>query len=91
MLKFLAVNNDNKVAIAKAGVIPPLVALIRKGRYDTKQIALGALKNLAVNNDNKVAIAATGAIPLLVALIRKGRYDTTKEAAAEVLKNLSYF
>ena len=41
----LAVNDDNKIAIAKAGGIPPLVALIRDGNDTQKKHAAGALAN----------------------------------------------
>ena len=57
-LQNLAVNADNKVAIAKAGGISPLVALAHDGTDVQKEKAAAALQNLvAVNADNKAAIA----------------------------------
>ena len=56
-LQNLAVNADNKVAIAKAGGISPLVALAYDGTDVQKEKAAAALQNLAVNADNKAAIA----------------------------------
>ena len=58
MVSVLVFNNDNQIPIAKAGGIPPLVALVRDGNNAQKQYAAAALRNLAANcADNKVAIA----------------------------------
>ena len=63
----LARNCDNnKVAIAKAGGIAPLVALARGGTDGQKENAAGALANLAFNDDNQMAIAKAGGIAPLV-------------------------
>ena len=57
----LARNCDNnKVAIAKAGGIAPLVALARGGTARRKYQAAGALRRLAFNADNKVTIQNAG-------------------------------
>ena len=57
------------MAIAAAGGIPPLVALVRDGgTAGERKYAARALWHLAENADNKVAIAAAGGIPPLVAL-----------------------
>ena len=51
-------NDDNQILIAKAGGIPPLVALVRDGNAAQKDYAAGALQNLAANcADNQIAIA----------------------------------
>ena len=55
-LAILAVNDDNEIAIAKAGGIPPLVALVRDGNDSQKHFAAGALGNLAYNADNRIPI-----------------------------------
>ena len=57
MVSVLVFNNDNKVAIAKAGGIPPLVALVRDGNAAQKEYAADALQNLADDDDNEVLIA----------------------------------
>jgi hypothetical protein len=54
MVSVLVFNNDNQIPIAKAGGIPPLVALIRDG--NDKQKASAALQNLAGCADNEVLI-----------------------------------
>ena len=60
-LRNLAINADNKVAIAKAGGIEPLVALARDGTAGAKEHAAGALRSLAVNNEkNKNMINSAG-------------------------------
>ena len=59
-LASLAVNADNKVAIAKAGAIEPLVALVRNGTDGQKSMAAGALKNLAYSHRDAVVQAGGG-------------------------------
>jgi len=87
-LRDLAYNNDNnKISIAEAGTIPPLVALLQNGTGDAKKYDVRALRALAYNNDkNQVSIAKAGAIPPLVALLENG----TGENAAATLRVLSY-
>ena len=61
-------NDDNEVAIAKAGGIEVLVQLARNGSDEAKEKAAEALENLAENADNQVAIAkakASGTEPLV--------------------------
>jgi len=87
-LRSLACNDDNKVAIAEAGGIAPLVALARDGTDGQKEAAAAALRRLAFNADNKVAIAAAGGIAPLVALARGGT-DGQKKQAADALWRLS--
>ncbi|KAK7239659.1 hypothetical protein SO694_00028367 [Aureococcus anophagefferens] len=88
-LVYLAWNDDNKVAIAAAGGIAPLVELVRSGCADAKGSAARALANLASGNaDNQVAIAAAGGIAPLVDLLRDGCVDG-KGAAAHTLQILA--
>ena len=85
----LARNAQNNVFIAKAGAIPPLVAILQKGTDIAKENAAGALWDLAENNENnKVSIAKAGAIPPLVALLLNGT-DVAKANAAAALDNLA--
>ena len=84
----LAVNDQNKAAIAAAGGIPPLVALVTSGSDSAKEQAARALENLAPNDQNMAAIAAAGGIPPLVALVTSGS-DSAKEQAARALANLA--
>ena len=57
MVSVLVFNNDNQIPIAKAGGIPPLVALIRDGNDAQKASAAVALGNLARCANNRIAIA----------------------------------
>jgi hypothetical protein len=86
----LAVNADNKVAIAKEeGALAALVALLREGSVVGKENAAAALWSLAANANNKVAIAREeGALAALVALLREGS-AVGKEHAAGALVNLA--
>eukprot|EP00435_Cladocopium_sp_Y103_P017605 s551_g4.t1 len=75
-------NDENKVAIAAAGGIPPLVALVTSGSDAAKTQAAFALRNLALKNDqNRAAIAAAGGIPPLIALVTSSSDSAKKEAA----------
>ncbi len=56
----LRANDENKVLIAQAGAIAPLVTLVQSGTDDQKEIAAAALRTLAVNAENKVLIAQAG-------------------------------
>ena len=53
-------NPDNRVAIARAGGIAPLVALARDGTDGQKEQAAGALRNLASSKTVKAAIKKAG-------------------------------
>uniref|UniRef100_A0A7S3K3I7 Armadillo repeat-containing domain-containing protein n=1 Tax=Aureoumbra lagunensis TaxID=44058 RepID=A0A7S3K3I7_9STRA len=86
----LAVNNDeNRVAIAEAGAIPPLVKLLTSRFATAKENAAGekaagALRALAVNDENKVTIAEARAISPLINLLTSGtawRNTTTRQCA----------
>ncbi|KAH8053790.1 hypothetical protein JL722_9269 [Aureococcus anophagefferens] len=75
-------NSDaNRVLIAEAGGIPPLLELLRDGSAEAKKAAMGALESLACNDANKVAIAETGGIAPLVELLRDGSAEAKEEAA----------
>ena len=75
------------MAIAKAGGIPPLVALVRNGNDAQKANAAGALAWLG-DDDNKIAIAKAGGIPLLVALWKDGT-DMQKGFASRALESIA--
>ena len=68
----LACSHANRVLIAAAGGIPPLVELLCDGSAYAKLSAAWALRNLARLENNKVLIAEAGGIPSLVELLRDG-------------------
>jgi len=81
------------VAIAIAGGIQPLVALVQSGTDDGKENAARALGSLALDNaDNQVAIANAWGIEPLVALllVRSGTNDRGKTMAAKALGSLAH-
>ena len=87
-LRNLAVNADNKVAIAGAGAIPPLVALLSSGTAAGKEeAAAGALWNLALTPDNRVAIAGAGAIPR--AECERGGYPRLEAENARLIAEIA--
>ena len=81
-LEKLAMNDDNRVSIARAGGIDPLVALIRSGTPEQKVYAAGALVSLAWNTENQVSIARAGGIEALVAIASSGTPKQMELAAA---------
>ena len=85
----LAAENDaNKVAIAEAGAIAPLIELVRSSSEKAKEHAARTLHNLAINATNAAAIAVAGGIEPLVELLRSA-FDDTKTCVAEALTNLA--
>ncbi|CAJ1446766.1 unnamed protein product [Effrenium voratum] len=74
----LTSNSDNKIAIAKAGAIPPLVELLSRGTPVGQENAAATLSNLAVNSDNQ--------IPPLVELLSRGT-PVGQENAAGLTSN----
>ncbi|KAH8091992.1 ubiquitin-protein transferase [Aureococcus anophagefferens] len=89
-LYHLACGNDaNRVLIAEAGGVAPLLDLVRDGSAEAKRRAAWALGWLARNNGaNKVLIAEAGGIPPLVELVRDGSAEA-KQRAAWALGNLA--
>ena len=80
----LARNLKNNVSIAKAGAIPPLVALLQNGTDKAKENAAGALMNLSATEDNRFSIAKAEAIPSLVAILQNGTVARAAERKSVV-------
>ena len=89
VLGWLAGRPGNRVLIAEAHGIPPLVALLRDGNADAKLEAAAALRYLAYNAANKVLIAEAGGIPLLVDLMRDRSTTDANQWAACALRHLA--
>ena len=81
-------GRSNKVLIADAGGIVPLVELATCGTTEQREASVGALWNLSFNGANQRAIAEAGGIPPLVDLVRAGT-RRQKEQAAAALANLT--
>ena len=58
----LSINAENKVTIAQAGGIPPLVALVQSGTIGQKEQAAYVLRNLPMDAENKALIAKFAAV-----------------------------
>ena len=78
----------NKVAIANAGAIPPLVAIVRNGPAGGQENAAWVLGDLADNDPICTAIIEAGGVEALVALATNDEADG-QEAAARALRNLA--
>ena len=85
----LAINAENKVAIAEAGAVRPLVTLMTNGSVHCREAAAGAIRNLAVNEKNQEEIVAEGGVRPLVELCSAGDVAGA-EVAARALWNLAY-
>ncbi|CAJ1976728.1 unnamed protein product [Sphenostylis stenocarpa] len=82
-LRLLAKRNaDNRVCIAEAGAIPPLVDLLSCSDPRTQEHAVTALLNLSINESNKGTIVNAGAIPDIVDVLKNGSMEARENAAA---------
>jgi hypothetical protein len=75
-------DDESRVAIARAGGIVPLVALLTAQDPAAGAEAARALRCLAFNAENKVLIAQAGAIAPLVTLVQSGTAGQMEYAAA---------
>ena len=75
-------NSDTQIALAEAGAIPPLVAMLGSPNAEMQAHAAGALAALSTDNaDNQAAIARTGAVAPLCALVREGGLKGKEQSA----------
>ena len=83
-------NKKNQDAVAAAGAIAPLVAMLSASQAPLMQAnAAGALANLARNHPgNQHAIARTGAVGPLCTLLREGS-DEAKDRSASAMWSLA--
>lgn len=75
-------NADNRVAIAEAGAILPLVGLLSTPDSRTQEHAVTALLNLSICEENKGSIVSSGAVPGIVHVLKKGSMEARENAAA---------
>ncbi|KAK8500788.1 hypothetical protein V6N13_057096 [Hibiscus sabdariffa] len=88
-LRLLAKNKpENRIKIAKAGAIKPLISLISSADPYLQENGVTAILNLSLCDENKELIASSGAIKPLVGALRTGT-PTAKENAACALLRLS--
>eukprot|EP00249_Psilotum_nudum_P012704 c23933_g1_i1 orf=1133-2215(+) len=80
---------SSRTYLAAAGVITPLVSMLKSGGPDAQEVAVFALLNLAVRDErNKIRIVNEGAIIPLVELLQS-EDAALKEAAAAAILTLS--
>jgi hypothetical protein len=83
-------NKENQTAIAEAGAIQPLVAMLGSPNPEHQANAALALSELSSGHlANQAAIARTGAIAPLCALVREGASQEVKEQSAAGLWSLA--
>ncbi|CAJ1972819.1 unnamed protein product [Sphenostylis stenocarpa] len=88
-IRLLAKNKpENRLTIAKAGAIKPLIALISSPDLQLQEYGVTAILNLSLCDENKEVIASAGAIKPLVRALSTGT-ATAKENAACALLRLS--
>ncbi|XWS24118.1 hypothetical protein CRYUN_Cryun28dG0073300 [Craigia yunnanensis] len=88
-LRLLAKDKqENRIKIAKAGAIKPLISLISSSDPCLQENGVTAILNLSLCDENKELIASSGAIKPLVRALRTGT-STAKENAACALLRLS--
>jgi len=79
----------NRIAVARAGAIPPLIQLLRSTASEGQLQAAWALHNLTSKNaDNKEAVVRENGVNPLVTVLRMGTAET-KAQAIGALRNLS--
>nr|GMD84936.1 U-box domain-containing protein 4-like [Ipomoea batatas]GMD93862.1 U-box domain-containing protein 4-like [Ipomoea batatas] len=88
-LRLLAKNKpENRIKIARAGAIKPLISLISSTDPQLLEYGVTAILNLSLCDENKQLIAASGAIKPLVRALKVGT-PVAKENAACALLRLS--
>ena len=81
-------EQDYLDAVREAGVIPPLVALLKRGSPEQKINTLALLETIARSHLNQAVIREAGGIPLLVPFFRSSS-ATAKRTAADLLITLA--
>lgn len=88
-IRLLAKNKpENRLKIARAGAIKPLISLISSSDVHLQEYGVTAILNLSLCDENKELIAASGAIKPLVRALNIGN-STAKENSACALLRLS--
>ncbi|KAK4802038.1 hypothetical protein SAY86_000241 [Trapa natans] len=88
-IRLLAKNKpENRLKIARAGAVKPLIALISSTDPQLQEYGVTAILNLSLCDENKELISLSGAIRPLVRALRIGT-PTTKENASCALLRLS--
>lgn len=79
-------NTDNRLKIARAGAVRPLVSLISSPDAQLQEHGVTAILNLSLCDENKDAIAAAGAIKPLVRALKSATTAARENAACALLR-----
>ncbi|KAH9301504.1 hypothetical protein KI387_013087, partial [Taxus chinensis] len=82
-------NGNNRIYIAEAGAIPPLIKLLSTQDQRKQEHAMTALLNLSIHDGNKRTIVMAGAVPPIVEVLKSGSMEARENAAA-TLFSLSF-
>jgi hypothetical protein len=80
-----AYNKENCCAIAAAGAVPPLVALLRSRSGDARVQAADGIRCLAIVPDIAVMITGAGGVPSLCACLDSRESEEVQVSAAAAL------
>lgn len=75
---------NNRIILSEAGVIPPLVNLLRSDDQNTQEHAVTSLLNLSLYDQNKAVIVLTGAIIPIIEVLKCGNMEARENAAAAI-------
>ncbi|XAR59891.1 Ubiquitin--protein ligase [Bertholletia excelsa] len=81
-------NPENRILIANAGGIPPMIRLLSYPDSILQEHTVTALLNLSLDEANKRLIARGGAIPAIIEILQNGT-DEARENSAAALFSLS--
>ncbi|CAL5206091.1 unnamed protein product [Lathyrus oleraceus] len=88
-IRLIAKNKpENRIKIAKAGAIKPLISLVSSQDLQLQEYGVTAILNLSLCDENKELIASAGAIKPLVRALNSGT-STAKENSACALLRLA--
>ncbi|MED6217623.1 hypothetical protein PIB30_019389 [Stylosanthes scabra] len=86
-IRLLAKNKpENRLKIAKAGAIKPLISLVSSQDLQLQEYGVTAILNLSLCDENKDAIASSGAIKPLVRALKTGTPAAKENAACALLR-----
>ncbi|KAL8126991.1 U-box domain-containing protein 14-like [Apium graveolens] len=83
-------NSDNRIRIARAGAIKPLISLILSADSQLQEHGVTAVLNLSLCDENVKLMISSGVVSPLVKALRSGN-QTARENAACALLRLSQF
>lgn len=84
----LSLEKQNKLKIARLGLVPSLIDALKGGHTEAQDHAAGALFSLALEDENRMTIGVLGALPPLLYALRS-ESERTRDDSALCLYNLT--